>query len=271
MDFFAAFLRVLDWQMETPLPYGLFHVLWLVGSFAAAILLSLWHHKHPADRQRKVILIVSIVVAILEVYKQINYSFSYENGITYDYQWYIFPLQFCSTPMYVGLLAGLTKKGKLHSALCAYMTTFSLFAGAAVMFYPTTVFIGTIGINIQTMVCHGSMIFLGIYLLATGYVKLEHKTILKAVPVFATFVALAVVLNEIAFQTGLLETESFNMFYISPHCDPHLPVYSLIQGVIPFPWCLLFYILGFTAAAYIMLLIGMGVKALITKKAKQTA
>ena len=270
MEFFASVLRVLDWQMETPQPYGLFHVLWLVGWFAAAIIFSLWHQKHPADRQRKVILIVSIVVIILEIYKQINYSFSYENGISYDYQWYAFPMQFCSTPMYVGLLAGLTRKGKLHTALCAYMATFSLFAGAAVMFYPGDVFIGTVGINIQTMVCHGSMIFLGIYLLATGYVALEHKTILKAVPVFAVFVALAAVLNEIAFQVGLLETETFNMFFISPHCDPHLPVYSLVQQTVPFPGCLVLYILGFTAAAYIMLLIGMGIKALITKKAKQT-
>jgi hypothetical protein len=89
--------------------------------------------------------------------------------------------------------------------------------------------------------------------------------------VFAVFVALAVVLNEIAFYTGLLETETFNMFYISPHCDPHLPVYSLVQQVVPFPWCLALYILGFTAAAYIMLLIGMGIRALGNKKVKQTA
>lgn len=270
MDFFASVLRILDWKMETPQAYGLFHVLWLAGTFAAAILFSLWHRKHPSDRQRKVILTTSIFVILLEIYKQINYSFSYENGIAFDYQWYAFPMQFCSTPMYVGLLAGLTKKGKLHTALCAYLTTFSLFAGAAVMFYPGDVFIGTIGINIQTMICHGSMIFLGIYLLATGYVKLEHKTILKAVPVFTVFVALAVVLNEIAHQTGLLETETFNMFYISPYCDPHLPVYSLVQGVVPFPWCLVLYILGFTAAAYIMLLIGMLVRTFGTKKIKQS-
>lgn len=269
MAFFASLLELLDSRMDTPQPYGVFHVLWLVGSFAAAVAFSLWHSRHPADRQRKVILAVSIAVFILEIYKQVNFSFSYTDGITYDYQWYIFPMQFCSTPMYVGLLAGLTRKGKVHDGLCAYLTTFSLFAGAAVMFYPTTVFIETIGINIQTMVCHGSMIFLGIYLLATGYVKLEHKTVLKAVPVFAALVALAVVLNEAAYQTGLLETESFNMFYISPYCEPHLPVYSLVQGVVPFPWCLVLYIIGFTLASYVVLLLAMGVRALIVKLAKR--
>lgn len=267
--FFASILELLDSRMDTPQLYGVFHLLWLIGSFGAAVAFTMWHRRHPAASQRKVILITSITVIIFEIYKQINYSFSYTDGITFDYQWYAFPMQFCSTPMYVGLLAGLTKKGKLHNALCAYMATFSLFAGMAVMFYPGDVFTQTIGINIQTMVCHGSMIFLGVYLLATGYVRLEHKTVLKAVPVFSFFVILAMILNEIAYQSGLLETEEFNMFFISPYCAPHLPVYSLVQGVVPFPWCLLIYIAGFTLAAYAVLLIAMGVRTLAVKIAKQ--
>ena len=43
---------------------------------------------------------------------------------------------------------------------------------------------------------------------------------------------------------------------------PHLPVYSWVQGVVPYPLDLLIYITGFTAAAYLMLLIGMGVRAI---------
>ena len=203
---------------------------------------------------------------LLEIYKQINYSFSYENGVTFDYQWYAFPWQFCSTPMYVGLLAGLTRKGKIHDAACAFLATYAIFAGLAVMVYPGDVFTGTAGINIQTMICHGTMLPIGAYLYATGHVKLDHKTILKALPIFAVALGIAVAMNEVAYQTGLLQTETFNMFYVSPHCDPHLPVYSLVQQVLPFPWCLMVYILGFTAAAYIMLLGAMGIKALFSKK-----
>jgi hypothetical protein len=173
--------------------------------------------------------------------------------------------------MYIGLLAGLTKKGKIHESLCAYLVTYAFFAGLSVMFYPTSVFIDTIGINIQTMICHGSMITLAIYLLYTGYVPLKHKTILKALPVFAVNVTLAVVMNEIAFRTGLLERETFNMFFVSPHCDPHLPVYSLVQQVVPFPFCLILYILGFTAAGYILLLAGMGISKLSKKLSAQKA
>ena len=66
-------------------------------------------------------------------------------------------------------------------------------------------------------------------------------------------------MNEIAHASGL---EGFNMFYISPYGDHHLPVYSLVQDVVPYPFDLFIYIAGFTAAAYIMLLIGMGVRTI---------
>lgn len=266
MNFWQEFLRILDFEMETPEPYGWFHLMFFALSIIAAIILCLTHKKEDVDRPRKVVLITAITVIVLEIYKLVNYSFSYENGITFDFEWYAFPWQFCSTPMYVGLLAGLTKKGKVHNALSAYLATYALFAGVSVMFYPTTVFISTMGINIQTMICHGSMITIGIYLLYSGYVKIEHKTILKALPVFAVAVLIAVILNETAYFTGLLETDTFNMFFVSRHCEPSLPVYSIVQGIVPYPWCLIIYIIGFTLAAYIMLLIAMLIKKVANKK-----
>lgn len=266
MDFFAPALRVLDTPMETPTLYGWFHLLWVGITIAVTVFLCLWQKRSETSHHRKVILWTAIVVLVLEVYKQINFGFSYEGGVSFDYAWYAFPFQFCSTPMYVGLLAGLTKPGKIHDALCAYLATFAVFAGLCVMLYPGDVFIRTIGINIQTMVCHGSMIIIGVYLLATGYVKISHKTIFKAAAVFAVCVGLAVVMNEIAYVTGLLQTDTFNMFYVSRHCDPHLPVYSLVQPLLPFPLDLVVYIAGFSLAAYIILLIAMGIKNTLHKK-----
>ena len=265
MTFWQSVLAFLDSSMETPVSFGWFHLLWLALTFLVLIPLLRFPKRQDDAHIRRVVLVTAIAVTVLEIYKQINYSFSYEDGIVFDYQWYAFPFQFCSTPMYIGLLAGLTKKGKIHESLCAYLATYSMFAGLAVMIYPNDVFIETIGINIQTMICHGSMITIAIYLFATGYVKLQHKTLLKAMPVFAVTVGMAAVMNEIAYQVGLLETETFNMFYISPHCDPSLLIYSDVQRVVPFPWSLVIYILGFTAAAYLVLLIVMGIGALVRK------
>ena len=262
MELLQNVLRWMDHQMETPQLFGWFHILSLALIVLVTVTLCFRHKKDSPDRVRAVVLGTAILVTLAEIYKQINYSFSYTDGITFDYQWYAFPFQFCSTPMYVGLLAGFLPKGKLQNALYSYLATFAVFAGLCVMIYPGDVFVGTLGINIQTVICHGSMICVGVYLFYTGTVKLEHRSIVGAMVVFACTVSIAVLFNEIAHWTGLLERETFNMFFVSRHCEPSLPVYSLVQAIVPYPWCLLIYIAGFTLASYLILLIAMGVRKL---------
>ena len=87
--------------------------------------------------------------------------------------------------------------------------------------------------------------------------------------VFAATVSMAVLFYEIAPWTGLLGRESFNMFFVSRHCEPSLPVYSLVQAVVPYPWCLLIYIAGFTAASYLILLIAMGICRLYSVRVRK--
>ncbi len=270
MEFRQRILQLLDTEMEIPLPYGLFHLVCLAITAAAAVLLALRSRRMEPKTVNRIVLITAIVTVLLEIYKQVNYTFG-DGSSPAAYQWYAFPWQFCSTPMYAGLLAGLCRKGRLHDALCSYLATFALFAGLAVMFYPNTVFIDTVGINIQTMVCHGGMVVIGVLLLASGHVKLQWKSLLQAVPVFMVMVLVAAGMNEIAYRTGLLESHTFNMFFISPYCEPSLPVYSLVQGVLPFPWCLLVYILGFTAAAGIVLAAAMGIRRCLPAKKPQEA
>lgn len=267
MIFIENLLSILDSKMDTPSGYGWFHLTTWGVIIASTFLLCWLYSKKGIGNPKKVTFIVAVIVIVLEIYKQINYTFTVgEGGITADFQWYAFPWQFCSMPMYVGALTGVFRKGRIHNSLMAFLATYSIFAGACVMFYPNDIYIDTIGINLQTSFCHGSMLVVGFYLLYTGYVKAEHKTILKAIPVFTTALLIAVVMNEVAYKSGLLETDTFNMFFVSPHCDPSLPVYSLVQGVVPFPWCLIIYIAAFSLAAYIMLLIAMLIKKIFAKK-----
>lgn len=265
MEFFGEILRILDWSMPRPEPYGWFHLSWFILSIIAAIVLCATHKKGDNERVRRVIRIVAITVFVLEIYKMINYSFDYENGVTFDFQWYAFPFQFCSTPMYIGLLAGFTKKGKFHKALVSYLATFALFAGLCVMIHPNDIYISTIGINIQTSICHGSMITVGIYILYSQYIELKHKTILSAAAVFSGCLAVAVILNEVMFYSGVLGDETFNMFFVSPHFEGTLPVYSSVQAMVPYPFCLILYIFGFTLASYIVLLLAIATKKVVLK------
>ena len=266
MQFWGKILELLNAKMETPTLFGWFHLLFFALSIIFGVLLCIIF-KNPSEKTaRRVVLVITVITVLFEVYKQINYTFSYDGvTITKDFQWYAFPFQFCSMPMYVGLIAGLFK-GRIHKAMCAFLATFAMFAGVCVMVYPAQVFITTIGINVQTMICHGSMISVGIFLLGTGYVRSEHKTILRAIPVFASAVLIAMILNEVVYKSGVLNGETFNMFYISPYYESTLPVYSTVHNSLPYPWGVIIYIFGFSLASYVILLISMLVHKIAAPK-----
>lgn len=242
-------LSILDLQGKLPVPYGPYHIFCLVLTAILTAVAIHYGRRHGEKQIHLVLLLTSLLVVGLEIYKQINFTFG-DGSSAPAFQWYAFPFQFCSTPMYVGLLAALTKHGKVHRALCAYLATYSVFAGTCVMFYPNSVFVHTVGINIQTMICHGAMVVIGGYLLGSGYVKLHWKTVLNAMPVFACAVVIAAGMNELAHAAGI---EGFNMFFISPYEACTLPVYSLVHNAVPFPVNLCIYVLGFTAASFVVL------------------
>ena len=253
MSVLAKILTMLGTEMEPPTPYGPFHIFFCLLAVVCGVILC--RKLSPTERNvRRLLLITSVACLLLEVYKQIVFTFTVEDGkIVAEYIWHAFPWQFCSTPMYVGLLAALVKNRRLHHILCAYLGSFALFAGVAVMAYPATVFTETIGVNLQTMFWHGSMVTIGIYLLHSGYVPSAPGTLRRAFPVFAAAAGIACVLNEVVYHFDLADGDLFNMFYFSPHYDSLLPLYTDLHDVLPFGLSLAVYMLGFTAAAGIVL------------------
>ena len=264
MEFIQSFMQFLASEMTKPVPYqsfkeSWFHYVSLVIVIIAAVVFSKILRNASEKRLRKFLLIFAIVLISFEVYKQL--IFTYDNA--WHYRWYAFPFQFCSTPMYVALYASLTKNKKIREYLIAFLGTFGTFAGLAVMLYPMTVFISTIGINIQTMVHHGGMAAVGIALLSTQ-VKLESKTILKGTVVFSVLVGIAIILNGV--HNSWIADGTFNMFFVNPIYRNELPVLTMIQPLVPHIVFLFIYIFGFMFVSYIVLLAGM-----ITHKVRQRA
>ena len=256
MSFFEKLLVFMESEMTEPTLYGWFHILSLV-LLAVATFAVIRLFKGRSERAvSRFAMVVWIVLVLLEVYKQIVFTLEYENGmVEYDYQWYAFPYQFCSTPMYVLPLVAFLKEGRVRDGAIAYMSTFSLFAGFAVMLYPADVYVSTIGINIQTMIHHGSQILLGVFFIFRYCSRHSVKYFLRGVGVFAVTVAIALVMNVAVFNIfeSLAIDETFNMFYISPYFDCTLPVLSGVYTAVPYPLFLIVYIFGFTFAGALVL------------------
>ncbi len=249
MNAFERMLQALDGTMERPLPYGAFHLAALAAALAACVLAAVYLRRTSDRANRVVLLIYAGSCLLFEVYKQVIFSFSVSEagGAVWSYQWYAFPFQFCSTPMYIALFAALIKPGRLQNALYSFLGTFGVLAGVLVMLIPTTVFIETVGINIQTMYHHGSQIVIGVYLLACGRAKRKVWGALSGAPVFAGLMLAALCMNVIFHATG--DTANFNMFFIGPYIPCSLLVLDKIYLSAPYPVFLLIYALSFTLGA----------------------
>lgn len=236
--------------MTTPSMYGWFHIMWLFITAAAVFLLCRFRKNAEGKNLDRILRVFALICIALEIYKQLVFSFNYEAGcVTWDFEWYAFPFQFCSTPMYIALIASFLKEGKLKNALLTYLGTFGLLAGILVMALPTNVFIGMIGINIQTMVHHGGQLAIGLYLLLCRKFSFSRSSILSASLVFIVMLAFASAMNVTAELTNL--KESFNMFYIRYGKNPSLPVYdSLYPEILPYPVFLLLYIIPFVGVSW---------------------
>ena len=264
MTLLEQILNFLNGQMNRPVPYqslalSWFHYLALAIVVVASVVAVIRMKNASSFKLRRFLLVFAGLLLFFELYKQLIFSYQAD----WTYQWYIFPFQFCSTPMYVGLLAGLTKNKKLQQILINFLGTYGLFAGLAAMVYPSDVFVNTIGINIQTMVHHGSMTVVGVALLANK-VQRTPKAIIGATGVFSVLVAIAILLNYV--HNTWIATGTFNMFFINPNFHNHLPVLAQIEPLVPHPVFVFIYIIGFAFLATLVLFFEIGIKAIGYKK-----
>lgn len=106
MDLLHNIFSIIDWVMTTPSHYGLFHIISVIILFIILIIIAKGI-KINKEKTVKIILIVfSTLMLLFEIIKQGLFT-----HVESAYQWYAFPFQFCSTPMYIAPLALIIKNG----------------------------------------------------------------------------------------------------------------------------------------------------------------
>lgn len=260
-------LKFFKLEMTRPNSYGWFHLMFIALVIVATTLLIIFFKNSKDKTFRRIALIGWIIMLVFEIYKQIEYSASItETGVEWDYQWYAFPYQLCSTPLYILPVVAFMKEGKVRDFFTAYISTFALFGGIVVFIYPNDVFVRTAGINIQTMIHHGLQVVLGIYFAVYNRKKLNIKYFLKSIPVFVGLLLIACILNEVIYYSVVSKIgETFNMFYISRHFDCTLVILNQIYLVVPWFVFLLIYVIGFAIASIAVFYIIVGILKLVEK------
>lgn len=274
MNTFETIIYALQFEMERPNCYGWFHLMWFVLSVLLILFLTLRREKDHERTLKAVLLVYGVGALVLETIKQIIWSFEFDPVTqigTWDYQWYAFPFQLCTTPIIASLLSAFLRKGALREWLLSFMAFVTILGSVATAFYPESCFVRTVLVDIHTMYLHFGSLVVSVYLLISGEVKLRFRSLLRGYGVFLISALMAELLNVSVYQSGVLQGETFNMFYISPYFISSLPVFDTIQGKVPFPLFLILYLVAIFLGAFIIYLIARLIGRIAeTRRAAQT-
>lgn len=255
MNYFEKILFFLQAEMTEPKAFGWFHFMWMILVIIFIIFLYKIK-KYYNEKQLKIVLgTYGIIAFILELLKQLIWTFNYDSItkiVTWDYQWYSFPFQLCTTPIFISIIALFLKKGKLRDSLLSYLSYVTILGSISVILLPDSCFVKDILVNIHTMWLHMGSFVISIYLLIVKEVKTDFNSFKNSIKILLIFIFLALILNIIVYNSNILNGETFNMFYISPYFISSLPIFNTIQQNIPYLLFLLIYILVLIIGAFII-------------------
>lgn len=248
MDKFYNFIEI---KVETPTLFGLFHITFLV-LFTVALIFILKHTNERTDIKRA-LLYFSTISLIMEAIKQFYAIYSTaESRFTYNF--YSFPFHFCSTPMYVGLIAYFVKNKKVYEGLLSFLATYSFFAGLTILILPDEPFnknlTNNLYFNIQTLIHHFLMIVMALMIIKSKVISHIKRPVVMAMPYFVIITLMGIGFNSLIYLTGW--DREINLFKLNPFLETRdiFLIGPLFEGK-SFLFLLLTYLVIFTYISHL--------------------
>ncbi len=214
-----SFILLLDraidataWRIETPRSYGPFHIIFTLVGFALCALIA-WKLRGANDKQnKKIIFSVGIILAMLEIYKQLLYHFHIDAGEP-GYSWGIFPFHLCSVPIYLCLIVPFVKSEKIQRGIYSFMMLYNLLGGFISFFEPSGLLHSYLTLTIMSCTWHMMLVFIGFYLIFSGRGGSTIKDYKLSTVTFLILAAMAFCINLLFWDVS---DGGINMFFVGP-------------------------------------------------------
>lgn len=155
------FLNATAWTMAEPKPYGLFHIVMLLVGIPVSIALA-WKLRRVSDRSyHRILFAIAVILLLSELYKQLFHFYVMDNK-TYD--WWIFPFQLCSLPMYLCAILPFMKKSRWLIPLETFLMDFNLLGGLMALLVPDGLMHPYITLTLHAFVWHFLLLFVGCFI-----------------------------------------------------------------------------------------------------------
>ncbi len=257
------------WNMTPPQTFGTFHLCFLFIGMAVCVALA-WLFRKADEKQNRIILLsMGGFLLLSEIYKQLFYTYYIGGGV---YQWWIFPFQLCSIPMYFCLFVPFIKNEKVRQSFYTFLATYNLLGGFVAMIEQSGLSHEYVTLTLHAYLWHLSLVFVGFYLIASGRAGKSFKDFIPAVCVFAGLCVIAQGINisfHFAQQADLVSQEqSLKMFYISPYYQTPIAVFKQIEEATNWFVNALLYCFAQTLGGFIFFIIALLIKGRFGKRAR---
>lgn len=250
--------NIFSWPTDKLHGYGWFHLTFVILIIVISTLFIIFG-KEDEKHVRRVVFIFGLFFAGLEVYKQLFYNVF--NDVD-SYQWWIFPFQFCSTPLYLCLSIYLWKP-RFQKYLYEFLGLYGILGGLAVMVNPDSVLNGEVTLCLQTMLWHSAMIVLAIYLIKVNHFGKNYLELVPSTIICLIIIMIAMTINvtfEILKRNNLV-SGTLNLLYISPFYDNEVFILTKIRLATNWYVYFLSYVLALILGAHVIF----GLCALVNK------
>ena len=241
-------------RMDTPQLFGAFHITASLLAAALAVLAAVWFVCRSGNEKdvHKILFFTGCILIVLEVYKQCFLYFIVNEGA---FDFWFFPFQLCSVPMYLCLLLPVLEL-KARETLLTFMGGYTFVSAAAALIYPEDMLRPYLALTVHGFIWHGLLLFISLLIFITGCADASFKGLRNAAALFVILSIIAVIINAAAeyVMPGIqaahpaIEHDWAAMFYLNPfHISPQ-PVISDIQKTAGIPAGLVLYMLAVMAA-----------------------
>ncbi|MCI8662121.1 MAG: YwaF family protein [Hungatella sp.] len=204
-----TFIQKTAWPMTPPAPWSFFHIVFSLFGLVSVVFFTRLLIRPPLS-DKKISMVLwrcGLILAVSEVYKQL-FLYKIVNNCRYD--WWYFPFQLCSTPMYLCLIFPLLPSGKVRRTAAVYLQSFGFLGGIMALIEPSGLMHPYWTLTLHGFVWHLLLIFIACFCTASGLAGEEDRSFLYTLPLFYIFCLIAMTINIVTRGTA-------DMFYISPY------------------------------------------------------
>ena len=259
------FLEYTAWRMEVPPMFGAFHiaaVLVAVSIAAAGAVCA----KRLSDAGRvRLLAVCGWVLALMEIYKQL-FLYCVVNGGTYD--WWYFPFQLCSVPVYLCILLPFLCRGadgvrsSTAGPVFTFLAVYTFTGAAAALIIPEDYLRSYVTLTLHGFIWHGILLMISLTILLSRMADLSRRGFARASMLFLVMCAAAVCINiaveplmAASYAEGLIPHSYAAMFYLNPyHLSPQ-PLVDIIQKSAGIPLGLALYVISIIAVSGLLCLL----------------